>query len=99
MFAPDVSGAVTRDGRTTWLRWALRQLIPSRETKDVQLIGAVTGHSFRPGLAGDLLREGESVQQIALVCRWQGVRNARMYAERPALSAFMRTNVFRVITC
>ena len=55
-------------------------------------------HSFRPGLAGDLLCEGVQLAEIAVLLRWQGERNARMYAERPSLAVYRRGAAFRVVT-
>ena len=61
------------------------------------MIDEVTPHSFRPGLAGDLLAEGKQFGAIAVECRWQGVKNVRMYAERMALGDARASTAFRKI--
>ena len=57
----------------------------------------VTPHSFRPGLAGDLLRAKQSYDVIMRICRWASRKVARMYAQRPALGSFLESSQFRVI--
>ena len=61
------------------------------------MVSEVTPHSFRPGLAGDLLAEGMQLAAIAVECRWQDVRNVRMYAERTALGDVLKKSKFCVI--
>ena len=70
---------------------------PMRECQARALVAEVTPHSFRAGLAGDLLREGASFQTIGSVCRWNSMYDIRMYAERPCLSMSRSTEVFRLI--
>ena len=61
------------------------------------MVDEVTPHSFRPGLAGDLLAEGLTLQAIAVECRWHGERIVRIYAEREPLSAVRHSDAFRLI--
>ena len=61
------------------------------------MISEVTPHSFRPGVAGDLLAEGKQFGEIAVECRWQGVRNVRMYAERMSLGDARMSTAFRKV--
>ena len=98
VFAPIQGAAPSHESRTRWLRDSLRRAIPARETAARALISEVTPHSFRPGLAGDLLREGMRLEEIARRCRWQGTRNnARMYSNRPPLSSFLRSPSFSTL--
>lgn len=97
VFAPSSSGVSTRLERQQWLRQALLQALPLSETRARAMVEHVTPHSFRPGLAGDLLEEGMSLDAIASECRWHGRRIVRMYAERESLSAVRRTDGFRTI--
>ena len=71
--------------------------MPTNEIRAIAMLDNVTPHSFRPGLAGDLLADGNTLDAIAVECRWHGARIVRMYAERMALSAARRGNGFRRI--
>ena len=97
VFAPDEEDKPSRASRQAWLRRSLRSALPTNETRAIAMIEDVTPHSFRPGLAGDLLAEGASLEEIGLECRWQGRRIVRMYAERMSLGAARVSTRFRVI--
>ena len=97
VFSPRKLSAFTRDDRTNWLRKSLLAALPLSEERARKMVLAVTGHSFRPGLAGDLLSEGAALTKIALILRWQGTRIVRMYAERQALCCFISSTAFRLI--
>ena len=60
-------------------------------------VNKVTPHSFRPGLAGDMRRAGLRLEDIALECRWHGMRNARMYSERASLTASRSSSRVRLL--
>lgn len=96
-FAPVAGGVISRADRQQWLRSSLLAALPLNDDKARRLVHFVTPHSFRPGLAGDLLLEGLSLTQIATVCRWQGARIVRIYVERQPLSAFRSSTRFRLI--
>ena len=98
IFAPVAGQAPTHDSRQAWLRTALLAALPMSEVAARALVSHVSPHSFRSGLAGDLLREGVSLQKISSVCRWWSLRAARLYAERPPLSTSRSTSNFRIIT-
>ena len=95
MFAPEVDALPSRVGRQAWLRAALLAALPDRDTRARDMVSDVTPHSFRPGLAGDLLREGMLPQAIAVECRWADIRNVRLYGERLPLCAARRSPAFR----
>ena len=95
MFAPVPGRDISREDRQEWLRGALLAALPPSEVRAREMVSGVTPHSFRPGLAGDLLRDGWQLDAIAVKCRWQGTRNARMYAERMSLGAARRKTAFR----
>ena len=97
VFAPDVAEPFSRASRQSWLRRALRSALHPEETSTLAMIESVTPHSFRPGLAGDLLTEGVPLARIAVECRWQGTRIVRMYAERMPLIAARSARGFRRI--
>ena len=95
VFEPAAGQDISREGRQEWLRGALLAALPRSEQRAREMVSGVTPHSFRPGLAGDLLRDGWQLDAIAVKCRWQGTRNARMYAERMALGDARRKSAFR----
>ena len=94
MFAPHVEEQPSRQDRQEWLRAALLAALPPQDTRARAMVADVTPHSFRPGLAGDLLREGMLPQAIAVECRWADIRNVRLYGERLPLSAARRSSAF-----
>ena len=97
IFRPTKGVMPTRDKRQRWLRRTLWNALPMRERRARTLVAEVTPHSFRAGLAGDLLREGASFQTIGSVCRWKSMYDMRMYSERPCLSMSRETENFRPI--
>lgn len=97
MFAPIVDGEFTRADRQAWLRRSLLAALPLSEARARAMVAHVTPHSFRPGLAGDLLQEGEGLESIMVQCRWHGQRVVRIYAERTSLSMTRRSDEFRFI--
>ena len=90
MFAPGGTDGASRAQRQAWLREALRAALPVTEVRAHEMLENVTPHSFRPGLAADLLEDGHSLDAIAVQCRWHGPRIVRVYAERMTLSAARR---------
>ena len=97
MFAPSATELTTRADRQAWLRQALLRALPAEEVRARAMVQFVTPHSFRPGLAGDMLEDGMSLDGIATECRWHGRRIVRIYAERDSLSSARRTDGFRRI--
>jgi len=95
VFAPIADGQCSRQERQTWIRGALLSALPLDEQSARAMVNDVTPHSFRPGLAGDLLAEGKQLGAIAIECRWKGPRIVRIYAERMALSDARRGVRFR----
>ena len=67
------------------MRMVLLAAIPRSDTVARELVLKVTPHSWRPGLAGDMLAEGTSDAERMRRCRWLSKRVADMYAERPSL--------------
>ena len=97
VFAPVPGDSCSRTDRQTWIREVLYDALPVSEHEARAAVVHVTPHSFRAGLAGDLYREGVSLQRIASICRWNTQRVVRLYAERPCLSMFRRSSVVRQI--
>lgn len=97
VFAPTLGSVTSREERAAWLKWALLAALPEDEGAARRLVDDVTPHSFRPGLAGDMRRGGARLDEIALECRWRGLRNARMYSSRLPLSASRKSKKFRII--
>ena len=95
VFAPIAPGvAPERSDRQRWLRSVLLAALPLSQRRTRALVSSVTPHSFRPGLAGDLLMAGEPLDVVMRLCRWLSARVARVYAERPSLCSFMDTAGF-----
>ena len=97
VFAPVLHGSPSRLHRQNWLRGVMLAALPLHATTARELVTEVTPHSFRPGMAADYLKEGWQLDAIAIRCRWQGTRNARMYAERVLLSDVRRDTSFRLV--
>ena len=97
LFSPDGEWPPSRENRQAWLRRALLAALPEQDARARTLVSEVTPHSFRPGLAGDLFREGASLWQIAFICRWHSLQAIRLYVERPCLAMSRRSKAFRMI--
>ena len=95
VFAPNANGTYSRDMRQTWLRVKTLSALPLTEARARAMAAQITPHSYRPGLAGDLLREGVTLERIAIICRWIGIDNARMYSDRRPLAAYRTSSAFR----
>ena len=97
-FRPVLGQVTSRDARQTWIRKALLAALPLQEHEAPAFVEDVTPHSFRAGLASDVLREGHSLQTIGSICRWDSVKAITLYAERPCMSMFRKTHAFCVVT-
>ena len=97
MFRPKKGETPTREARQAWLRQALWRALPMDDVKARATIADVSPHSFRAGLAGDLHREGASLQTIGSICRWKAVKAIRIYAERPCMSMSRTSKRFRLM--
>ena len=82
VFAPVRGQRPLHDDRQVWLRVTVRAALPAHEAVAIALVGDISPHSFRSGLASDLLREGVSITVIDSICRWKETRAIRLYAER-----------------
>ena len=87
----------SREDRQRWLRDVLLSTLPCRDRKARAQVEFVTPHSFRPGLAGDLLSAGATLQQIMRRCRWASAGVAKMYAERPSLGTLRTSSTFNLL--
>ena len=96
VFNPVPGEMCSRDARQEWIRDVLYRALPICEREARLAVEDATPHSFRAGLAGDLFREGVSLQRIKSICRWFS-KAARAYVERPCLSMCRLTNGFRLI--
>ena len=97
VFAPVPGKILSHADRKAWLCEVLLAALPPDEREARALIKFVTPHSFRPGLAGDMRRAGLRLEDIALECRWHGMRNARMYSERTPLTASTSSSRVRLL--
>ena len=95
VFAPVRGQRPLHDDRQVWLRATVRAALPAHEAVAIALVGDISPHSFRSGLASDLLREGVSIAVIGSICRWKATRAIRLYAERASLSMSRTSNEFR----
>ena len=86
VYCPRGSGVTpSREERQRWLRMVLLAALPRSDKVARALVEKVTPHSWRPGLAGDMLAEGTTDAERMRRCRWLSKRVADMYAERPSL--------------
>ena len=97
IFAPIPGQPASHGDRTAWLREVLLAALPLHERDARELVRYVTPHSFRPGLAGDMRRAGMRLDEIAMECRWHGLRNARMYSERAPLTSYRKSAQVRLL--
>ena len=97
MFNPRKGVAPTREARQAWLREVLWRALPMDDKKARASVADVSPHSFRSGLAGDLHREGASLQTIGSICRWKSPIAIRIYAERPCMSMSRTSTKFRLM--
>ena len=98
VFAPTPGvGVRVYEDRAAWLRESLLAALPEEEVVARKLVDDVTPHSFRPGLAGDMRRGKARLEDIAMECRWNGLRNARIYSSRLALSAARVSKKIKII--
>ena len=98
IFAPVRGVRASHDDRQVWLRAAVRAALPANEVAAIALVNDISPHSFRAGLASDLLREGVSIAIIGSVCRWKATRAIRLYAERASLSMSRTSAGFRSVS-
>ena len=97
LFKPVACEEPTRAARQRWLRTTLWAALPLHEKEARDLVGSVSPHSFRAGLAGDLHRLGVSFSRIGAICRWSSPAAIRIYATRPSLSMARTTRAFRLL--
>ena len=98
LFEPVKGEEPVRLDRQQWLRNVLLGALPLHEKEAREAIRRVTPHSFRSGLAGDLLRADVPLIKIAAICRWSvhNTKTIRMYAERSSFSATRTCRSFRL---
>ena len=96
-FDPVPGTAPTRSDRAMWLRDSFLAALPLQEHAARQLVTAISPHSFRPGIAGDMRRAGKRMDQISFELRWRGLKNARMYSARPPLFSARVSAKFKLI--
>ena len=90
LFTPTGQQAPTRQEFQDWLRTSFRQLLGGKSPEIDALIAAITPHSFRAGLAGDMWREGINWRVIIKFGRWHDKRAMEQYA-RDALVQRLQT--------
>ena len=69
VFAPVAGEICSREERCRWLRTSIRAAMLPSESKAIEALEHVTPHSFRPGIAGDLLRDGMSLSDMIVELR------------------------------
>ena len=97
VFSPQGVWPPSRSQRQTWIREVLRHALPPTDHVARDAIDDATPHSFRPGVAGDLYREGATLTQIAVMCRWHSMQAVRLYVSRMSLTMLRTTKAFRRI--
>ena len=81
-----------------WLRSSFRALLAEDEGEVAALVEAMTPHSFRAGMAGDLERENVSRSRIKKVGRWMSDRAMEQYI-RGGLAQRLQRIAFHRINC
>ena len=85
MFSPVGARTPTQAEFQAWLRTSLRAMLKGDAAEIEALVNAVTPHSFRAGLAGDLIREGIPRRVIMKHGRWTSAKAMEQYT-RDALA-------------
>ena len=85
MFAPMGEKMPSAHQFQIWLRGAFTRLLIGQPQEVNALVSAITPHSFRAGLAGDMWREGVITRVIMKFGRWNDPRAMTQYA-RDALA-------------
>ena len=83
-----------------WLRASFKALLAEDAKEVIALVDAITPHSFRAGIAGDLDRENVPRARIKKVGRWESDRAMEQYirgglTQRLQKIAFHRINCFQ----
>ena len=95
LFAPDDESSSEFQ---KWLRASFKALL-AEDTKEVlALVNAITPHSFRAGMAGDLDRENVSRARIKRIGRWESDRAMEQYI-RGGLAQRLQRIAFHRINC
>ena len=79
LFASAHGGAPSANRFKQWLRASFRMLLKGNKTEVEAMVRAITPHSFRAGMAGDLEREDVSRQTIKKMGRWHSDRAMELY--------------------
>ena len=84
LFEPVPGRKADRGDRQRWLRAVFAKcfVVPPRAT---DALTTITPHSFRGGMAVDMMQEGASLEQIAARGRWLSRRAVKLYAGKCAL--------------
>lgn len=86
MFSPLGEACPSQAEFQSWLRESFRAMLSKGNEVEIEaLIGAMTPHSFRAGLAGDLVREGIPRRVIMKHGRWMSSKAMEQYT-RDALA-------------
>lgn len=97
VFAPAPGEPPSRKDRVAWLQKVISLALPADDHRARAMIKDITPHSFRPGMAGDLLRAGIRLSRIAHLLRWSDERNVRLYGDRLPLGAARLSTRYNVI--
>lgn len=81
-----------------WLRSSFKALLAEDDEEVAALVEAMTPHSFRAGMAGDLERENVSRNRIKKVGRWTSDRAMEQYI-RSGLAQRLQRIAFHRINC
>lgn len=95
VFAPENT---TAGSFQKWLRNSFKALLAEDEEEVAALVEAMTPHSFRAGMAGDLERENVSRNRIKKIGRWTSDRAMEQYI-RGGLAQRLQRIAFHKINC
>ena len=79
IWAPMGDKKPTRIELQTFIRESFRQLLKTNDKELEALVGSMTPHSFRAGMAGDLDRAGYPISVNMRIGRWESERAAKLY--------------------
>ena len=98
IFAPTGAPVPTRTSFQAWLRAAFSHLLTGNDKETAALVGSITPHSFRAGMASDLERERVPRLHIKKIGRWESDKAMEQYARDGLAQRLQRLTYRSVVT-
>ena len=93
IFSPDGNEELSSADFKEWLRSSFATLLTCSKEEVAAFVAAITPHSFRAGMAGDLEREGVARLVIKKIGRWSADQAMEQYV-RDGLAQYLETSRF-----